>query len=679
MPLYAATIFLSAFLLFLVQPVISKQILPWFGGAASVWTTCLVFFQMSLLAGYAYTDAFVRRATQRRQVIVHSILLVGSLAILPITPGVQWKPSGGENPLWLILGMLATTVWLPYFLLSTTSPFVQSWIVRAMPGTSPYRLFALSNLASMLALLGYPFVIEPWASTRSQGLAWSVGYALFVLICVATAWISLRRATLHAGHGSTDVEPTTMTHERPEPLPLAGESLWFVLAAAASVLLLAVTNQITRNIAAIPLLWIGPLAIYLLTFIIAFDGSAWYRRGLVIPLAATGTILMALPLNHIFGGDRLLADVGAFLVGLFAVCMFAHGELARLKPAPRHLTRFYLVVSLGGATGAALVGIAAPLVLPAYFELPVGLVLCALLIYWQIRSSSAAHRAAAVAMILVTVFFATANVRSFYSGTERAMRNFYGVLRVQDSGSDSDERRRTLIDGTTVHGTQLLAPGLRARPTTYYSATSGIGRILNVLKRNKASLHVGLIGLGAGTLATYGRQSDVYRFYEINPDVIAIANDYFTFLKDSAAKISTILGDARLALERESPQRFDLLVVDAFSSDAIPVHLMTFEAVALYRSHLNAGGVMAFHVSNRFLDLVPVVETLGNAHELGSATILDPGGIEIGSGPSHWVLLGGTPETFEAPEIAGVKEPPRPVDAAIPWTDDRNSLVQTIR
>jgi hypothetical protein len=455
-------------------------------------------------------------------------------------------------------------------------------------------------------------------------------------------------------------------------------ALWVVLAATASMLLLAVTNQITRNIAAVPLLWIAPLAVYLLTFILTFDGSRWYRRGLVIPLAGAALVAMALPLQAFGLAHELVTEIGVFLVGQFLACLFAHGELARLKPAPQYLTVFYLMVSLGGATGSALVGIVAPLVLPAYFELPAGLVLCALLMYWQVRPEPVARRAIAIAVTLATVFCATMNVQSFFADTVLATRNFYGVLRVQEQTGGAEERHRTLTDGTTVHGMQFVNTPMSKRPTAYFTPTSGIGRLLASLSGD-SPVRVGIVGLGAGTLAAYGRPGDTYRFYEINPDVVVVANEQFTFLDDSAAAIETALGDARLTLEREAPQRFDVLAIDAFSSDAIPVHLITFEAVALYRRHMRPGGVIAFHVSNRFLDLVPVVEALGNAHGLYGVSIFDAAGTTPGARPSNWVLLAESPERLKRFGMADVPQPLQSHGSDRLWTDDFNNLIQVLK
>src|SRR5436190_17519183 len=361
MLLYAVTIFVSAFLLFLVQPVMAKQILPWFGGSAAVWTTCLVFFQSSLLAGYAYSDVAVHRLAPRAQVRLHSVLLLVSLALLPIIPGADWKPLGSENPSWRILGLLAATIGLPYFLLSTTSPLVQAWFARTRSGESPYRLFALSDLASMLALVGYPFLLEPWVPTRTQALGWSVGYVVFVLLCAAAGWASLRRRQRTESATAQGNAPLSDAAADTTAPTLARQLLWATLAGTASLLLLAVSNHITQNIAAVPLLWIVPLALYLFTFILCFDGRGWYRREVFLAMFAAGVSVMAWTLADPSLTHDLAIQLGVFCGGLFLACMFCHGELARLKPAPKYLTRFYLMVSVGGAAGSALVGIVAPL------------------------------------------------------------------------------------------------------------------------------------------------------------------------------------------------------------------------------------------------------------------------------------------------------------------------------
>ena len=675
MLLYAVTIFVSAFLLFLVQPVMAKQILPWFGGSATVWTTCLVFFQSTLTAGYAYADWTVHKLAPKRSVQLHLLLLVASLLVLPIMPADRWKPDGDENPSWLILGMLAATIGLPYFLLSTTSPLVQAWFARRFHGASPYRLFALSNLASMLALLGYPFLLEPWTATRAQAWGWSAGYVLFVALCVAAGWRSLPR-----GEGTAAADPIA------SPLPLASDAaptvarqlLWCTLAATASILLLGVSNHITQNIASVPLLWIVPLALYLLTFILTFDGTGWYKRDVLLSMAAAALGVMAWTLADPSLTHELEIQVGVFCIGLFLACMFCHGELVRLKPAPRFLTRFYLMISLGGAAGAVLVGILAPLVLPAYFELAAGLALCALLLLWQVRADYPVYGVLGLVALFTTVGCAIWGVTEFYTNAISASRNFYGVLRVQEVGTSTGSHRRSLVHGTILHGNQYMDKALATQPTTYYTNTSGIGRLLDVLHPRIDPLRVGVIGLGTGSLAVYGTPGDTYKFYEINPEVVAVAKRDFTYLHDSGATIETALGDARLVMEREPAQNFDVLAIDAFSSDAIPVHLMTYEALGIYRKHVKTDGVIAFHVTNRFLNLVPVVEALATAHGMKTLWIADEGEGTLAS-RSDWILLTVNPRLLDSPRLTEAAQPITQRPDWRLWTDDFNNLVQVLK
>jgi len=681
--LYSAlTIFCSAFLLFLLQPIIAKQILPWFGGSAAVWTTCLVFFQTTLLLGYAYADFSVRRLSSRMQLRLHVVLLVASLVVLPIVPGAFWKPSGLESPIWLILGLLAATIGLPYFLLSTTSPLVQAWFARSHPGRSPYRLFALSNLASMLALLGYPFLLEPWIATRMQAWGWSVGYALFACLAIVT---TLRSSTAAAGEapdvltaGAAPAQTASAGPVMPEPPPtVRRQVLWCALAGTSSVLLLAVTNHITQNIAAVPLLWIVPLTLYLITFIICFDGEGWYRRPLFLALLAAGLGVMAWTLADPRLTHELALQLGVFCAGFFLACMFCHGELVTGKPAPRHLTRFYLMISLGGALGSILIGVVAPLTLPGDYDLALALVACATLLVLQVRRDALVFRLLADTALLVAIgcgiwsFIETARDVVYTS------RNFYGVLRVQESGS-GEALRRQLIHGTIMHGKQYLDPALRTQATSYYTATSGIGRVLETINPRLEPLKVGIIGLGTGTIATYGGRGDVFRFYDINPGVVAIAQRDFSYLKDSAATVELPLGDARLSLAREPPQHFDVLAIDAFSSDAIPVHLITQEAVEVYLRHMKPDGVIAFHVTNRYLNLVPVVE--GIAHELGlEALWIDDPGTGVLANASSWVLLAKLPGRLADARLTDASFPmPMRRDWRV-WTDDFNNLVQVLK
>jgi SAM-dependent methyltransferase/MFS family permease len=671
MPLFAVTIFASAFLLFLVQPIVAKQVLPWFGGSAAVWATCLVFFQTTLLFGYAYADVVIRRIAPRTQARLHMALLAVSLVALPIVPAAFWKPSGDEQPILLILGMLAFTIGLPYFLLSTTSPLLQAWFARRFPGRNPYRLFALSNLASLLALLGYPFLLEPWVATRLQAWGWSAGYALFVVLAGVVAWVSRDAPAIVAAGDDANAPPV------PPPAG-ARQLLWCTLAATGSVLLLAVSNHITQNVASVPLLWVVPLSIYLLTFILCFDGKGWYRRDLFLAVLSAALGVMAWSLADPDVTHDMTIQLSVFGFGLFVACMFCHGELVLLKPAPAYLTRFYLMVSLGGAAGAALVGIFAPLVLPADFELNVVLVLCAALLIWQVRREARVYKALAGIALGTTAGCVVWAVANFYDSTIVAQRNFYGVLRVREGNDGANGTHRWLVHGNIMHGKQYLRDDLRREATSYYSPHSGIGRLIEAMHPRTEPVKVGVIGLGAGTIATYGAKGDTYRFYDINPAVIDVAKRDFSYLRDSEATIELPLGDARLTLEREPPQNFDVLAVDAFSSDAIPVHLITREAVEVYLRHMKPDGVIAFHVTNRYLDLVPVVE--GIAHELGlhALWINDDGELPLANS-SSWVLVAKDPVRLSDPRLGEVATNIGARRDWRVWTDDFNNLLQVLK
>ncbi len=671
MLLHAATVFLSAFLLFLVQPVLAKQILPWFGGTAVVWTTCMVFFQFVLLLGYAYSHWIATRVGSQRQSAIHAALLVASLAFLPILPGDGWKPAGDENPVVLILTLLFATIGLPYFLLSTTSPLVQAWFAREFPGSSPYRLFALSNFASMLALVGYPFLFEPWLATQQQSWAWSGGYAIFALLCAALAWRSRALAPLERA--------TPSPEEAAQPRPSARSiALWLALASMGSVTLLAVSNHLTQNVSSIPLLWVIPLAIYLLTFILCFEGTRWYRRDAYLGFLVWILCVMAWFLSDKRLQFELVWQVAVFAAGLFVVCMFCHGELARLRPGPRHLTLFYLVVSLGGVVGGVLVGIVAPLALPGFLELEIALAVVALLALVL----NLDRPKPIVAMFALVVAFTTGaaawRVDHLMEDTVLIERNFYGVLRVKETlarEGDPETRYRSLVHGAILHGEQWMAEKYRRAATTYYKTSSGIGMV--ILAHEGKAIKVGVIGLGTGTLATYGDADDTYRFYDINPAVPRVAREKFTYLSDSPARIEIVLGDARLNLEREPAQGFDVLAVDAFSGDSIPVHLITLEAVGAYLRHMKPAGVIAFHVSNRFLDLKPVLLAIAERHGLEYAYVHEKG--DQGSTTSDWVLLTRHKPLILRPEIVGATEPVAPQPDWRLWTDAYNNLIQVWR
>jgi SAM-dependent methyltransferase len=619
---YAVTIFLSAFLLFLVQPIIAKQILPWFGGSSAVWTTALVFFQSALLAGYAYAD-LTQRLGVRRQALLHVGLLALSLLTLPILASAEWKPQGDEAPIVRILLLLTATIGLPYFLLSTTTPLLQAWYWRRFRAEVPYRLFALSNFASLIALLGFPVLFEPWLTLPQLGWAWSLLYAGFVLICAVTAWLSLRAE--HVGDAIELQDREVASGAVPTP---AMQLRWLALAAMGSVMLLAVTNHVTQNVASVPFLWVLPLSLYLLTFVLAFDHPRWYQRSVFIAAVAIAVPAMAWLIPSL---DLKLA-ASVFFVGLFVACMFCHGELARLRPDPRHLTRFYLMLSVGGALGAVLVAIVAPLTLHGYFEVNIALVLLALLVLLQLGGWK---RLIGLAVVAVTAYFSIQGALDYSRGLRVMERDFYGVVRTRDSAEPVPYR--AMLHGGIIHGGQLLGDAYRNTPSDYFGPGSGYGRLFAALNERKPGpRRVGIIGLGAGVVASYGRPGDTFTFYEISPRVLDVARSEFTFLRDTPAKTEVVLGDGRLSLEREAPRRYDVLGIDAFSGDSIPMHLVTREAMAQYVRHLAPDGVIVFQATNRYIDLLPIVKRLAAEVGMEAVVVSDaPAGSD--SGPEYWL------------------------------------------
>jgi SAM-dependent methyltransferase len=673
MPIYALTIFTSAFLLFLVQPLMAKQILPWFGGSAAVWTTCLVFFQFLLLAGYAYSDWTTRRLAPRRQVAVHIALLVLSLASLPIIPGAGWKPAGDEDPTWRILGLLTVTIGLPYFLLSTTGPLVQAWFARSFPAGTVYRLFALSNFGSLLALISYPFVVEPWVTGKHQSWGWSAAYTVFTVLCAASALYSLRAQPAAAAQAAA-AEPQA------GPPPGARDyGLWLLLSAMGSFILLAVTNHITHDVASVPFLWILPLTLYLLTFILCFEGRGWYRRHIFLGPLLVIVAAMAWALHQETGLMDIKEAIPLNMIGLFVMCMFFHGELAEAKPSPRYLTRFYLMVSLGGALGGLAVGIVAPKLFNTYYEFGLGLVATLLIAAYLTR----VMHAVVPMLVLVATGFTAFHAYSYVAKITRDAivleRNFYGTLRVKDADVGQPNATRTLVHGVIMHGEQYLAKDKRLVPTSYYGETSGVARVLKVMGAASPELRVGVVGLGTGTLAAHGRKGDVYRFYEINPQVIEIARREFSFLNESGAKVETVLGDARLRMEGEQPQRYDLLAIDAFSSDSIPVHLITREAMAVYLRHLKPDGVIAFHITNRFLRLGPVVKSVAGELFGVHVALIEDDAKDSDLSSTDWVMVTRNKALLDNPAIAPHVVKIEDIPGLRVWTDDFNNLFQIIK
>ena len=674
MPLYAATIFLSAFLLFEVQPMIAKFILPWFGGSAAVWSAALLFFQLVLLAGYLYAHCLIRYVPAKAQMILHTTLLAASLATLPIVPAMHWKPAGTEDPTFRILLLLGATVGLPYMLLSATSPLLQAWYVRTHAGAIPYRLFALSNFGSMLALLSYPVLVEPRLALGHQATAWSAGYAVFACVCAVAGWNSRR---------GVDAMPSEAAGEAPRAGTIL---LWAGLAACASTLLLAVTSHLTQNVAPIPLLWIAPLSLYLLSFILCFESDRIYNRYVFLPL-------LAVSLGLFTWGDYMYEYnidvkrmIPALCAALFVACMVCHGELARRKPHPRYLTGFYLTVSAGGAAGGLFVALLAPRIFHSYAELPVAMAVCSLLVacvLWN-RSPGIARplwmRTSLVLGVgMFSGYLARAEVQKS-SGYVLSARNFYGVLRVRDDPASSvDVATRTLIHGTINHGTEILVPGGERTATSYFGRDSGIARAIATLGE-AGPIRIGILGLGAGVTATLARPGDTLHYYEINPLVFEIAKSQFGFYKACPAAKQLFLGDGRLVLEGLPDEHLDFLAMDAFSSDAVPVHLLTREAWASYQRHLKPGGVLAVNITNRYLNLEPVIAR--TALDLGwhGVVVEDDGLEESFYTLSVWALMSRDPGIFQHRNFRDSSVTPLKTSAGFrPWTDDYSNIIQILK
>jgi hypothetical protein len=748
----ALTILLSSFLLFLVQPIIAKQVLPLFGGSAGVWTTCLVFFQMVLLLGYTYAHLLTRRGVRSRQFLVHVFLLLTSCLALPIIPAPFWQRGIDSAPALRILGLLAATVGLPYFLLASTAPLLQRWLSedvnRPAQQRSIYRLFALSNLGSLIGLLSYPFVIEPFSTLRGQAWGWSSAYLAFVTCFISYAWAKRRLP---------DIKQAPTTGGTAAGIPPASwhYAYWIGCAALGSALLLSVTNQITQNVASIPFLWIVPLSMYLLSFVICFEGRSgrgWYeRRFWMTPaMLATGAMAWALFANQ--GNLSVFVALPIFTVGVLSGCVVCHGELARSKPDPRHLTHFYLCVATGGAAGGLMVGLVAPLVFDGYWEMPLALLGVSLLgLYgcseavrvsperpWTVNLTAALLATALILLFLgglpseldpytltwskivmgdarwgcaallvmsallllryrlsrsialTALFCAVVFDLSYYheltAGTKYAVRNFYGALRVIDTPYGTSHIR-SLKHGVILHGSQYAQQPQRGMPTTYYGETSGIGRTILSEHRTLGALRIGSVGLGAGTLAVYGEPGDLFRVYELNPAVIDIAQNLFTYLTDSKARVESILGDARLSLEIEvargefdqPEQRFDVLSIDAFSGDAIPVHLLTREAFATYARAIKPNGVIAFHLSNTYLDLPPVVEQIARDAGFHAVFVADRPRAPALTVASDWVLATRNTAFLRQPEIADHTTPIVTRSGIPMWTDQFGNLLQILK
>jgi hypothetical protein len=677
-----AAVGLSAFLLFQVQPIFARFILPWFGGGPGVWTTCMLFFQGLLLAGYAYAHALTTCASPKWQVGLHGALVALAVASLPLEPRPPdaLLPSQQAEPTWQILGLLARHVALPYFVLSATGPLLQVWHGRVCGAAMPYRLYALSNGGSLLALLSYPVLVEPFLARQAQTRSWSVAFVMFGALILGVAWSVWRSERRDGNQPVAAASPGY----RPQPPRWPLRMLWVALAACASVLLLATTNKLCQDVAVIPFLWIAPLSLYLLSFILCFDRSQWYPRrrfAIALPLAL-GLAVYALA----YGGSLpIVPQVVLYACALFVCCMVCHGELHRLRPPAAHLTAFYLCLAAGGALGACFVALAAPRMFAGYSEFHWGLwalaaLMTCLFAYERTTMPWGAKRARVYPWGLAgTLLLGSALLFESHRGTARTVasaRNFYGVLRVLEGDRERPgQGTRVLRSGQVIHGLQFTSPGQAKWATGYYHEGAGVGLAMEAL-RARGALRVGVIGLGAGTLAAYGQLGDQFRFYEINPAVDTIARAHFSYLSSTPATVEVALGDARITLEREPARNYDLLVVDAFSGDAIPIHLLTREALRLYQRHLAPAGILAVHISNQHLDLFPVVRRL--ASDAGLEWRLfrhDDPARPWWKFESVWMLLARNPSLFDTDALRRAAVAVAPSGAASDlWTDEYASL-----
>lgn len=656
--LFAIAVFWSALLLLLIQPVIAKAILPWFGGSAGVWTTSMLFFQCALLLGYLYAHLLHRYLPIKAQAAVHCALLLASLLLLPVQPSSAWKPSGESDPVPGILGLLVTSAGLPYFLLSTTSPLLQAWFARSSKMGLPWRLYAISNLGSLAALLCYPVLVEPNFTVRNQLAFWSAGFVLFALLCGATAILSVREAV--------PSEPSAAPH-------LSMILTWLALAATPSVLWLAVANQLSQDVAAVPFLWIVPLALYLLSFVLTFDTHRWYRPGLYRWVLPAGWIAV---LGAVAQQGYLHIGWSVLLLGsaLFLCCMFCHGELAQLRPASSELTWFYLTLAAGGALGGLLVGAVAPRVFTEYLELPLGVLAVVMLSLWLLYRLPVS-RVVRIGSVAVLGVIGALVTRGNGFAHQINLRNFYGTLQVSDTG-ELENKYRSLYNGTIQHGIQFLWAERSRIPTTYYGPASGAALVLKILQE-RGPVHAGLIGLGAGTMAAYSQPRDSFRFYEINPLVIHLARAEFRYLRESFAPVEVVAGDARLSLEREPPQAYNLIAVDAFSGDSIPVHLLTREALALYFQHLAPGGAIAIHVTNKHLDLAPVVKLAANDQRAHAVMIHNSPEEDRRIYFSSWVIV--TKDDDLDRKLNWLSSPIKGNGRLRLWTDDYSNLFTILK
>jgi len=688
--LYLSTIFIGAFLLFQVQPLIAKLILPLFGGGAAIWTACLLFFQAFLLLGYAYSHYLTKFNSIKYQVTLHLLLITLSLIFLPITLSYGLEGSYSQfisdSPLLGIILLLTFSIGLPYLLLSSTGPLVQRWLSYQDSSKLPYKLYSLSNVASLLALLTYPFIFEPQLTLSNQILFWSIGYLVFALLFIFLATAMFKNADL--------LKISNAQTSAKVPVRKNIVALWLMLSATGVVLLVSTTNAMTQNIPPMPFLWILPLCIYLLTFIISFHSPRWYVRWywlLLFVISSFAAVFM------FFIGSQfdIISQVVIYSVILFSACMICHGELAKLKPPVENLTLFYLTMSLGGFLGSAFVAFVAQNLFSQFLEFPIGIITVYFLFYFCVRVAPSSDHSAllkdklltktsVVTVIVLIGFFSYLNTLFAQTNIDSS-RNFYGILSVKDVEINHSLERR-LIDGSTSHGTQNLNKHLDGSdditPRSYYRSNTGVAVALEQL-RSPSPIKVGIIGLGAGTLAAYGQSGDNYTFYELNPNVFSMAKKHFSYLALSKANVEVVLGDGRVSLVDELKaginNDFDVLVVDAFSGDSIPTHLLTVEALVIYFQQLKLDGVLAIHISNSHLGLTPLMRGLANTFNKQARYFKTTQG-PVGSNKAEWVLLTNNSVFLDNSVVKQLSSKwPQGSDKTVVWTDDYSNLLSVLK
>ena len=722
--LFAGTLFISATLMFILQPLFGKLLLPLLGGSPAVWNTCMVFYQTVLFLGYLYAHILSSKCDPRRQVLIHAVVIVVSFIALPVALPEVTNPPTDTNPTFWLMGILFLAIGLPFFVVSTVSPLLQKWFADIGHHTSedPYYLYAASNAGSMVALLSYPFLIEPTIGLVEQKSFWSIGYVLLGILIIGCAVVLWRNQSAESTDKIEEVEES-------ENLPLLTQLHWLVLAFVPSSLLLGLTNFISTDIASVPLLWIIPLTLYLLTFILVF--SKWADK--IHPAMVSLQPIVLLPfIAYSFVDPAALPfwlNLILHLIAFFLAVMVCHGELAKRRPHTKHLTHFYLIMSFAGMLGGMFNTFVAPFIFNAVYEYPIMIVaalflrpgfssqkalfqmwfplllLCLGLTVYLLSDNlsqsiiysatnglillaglSYAFRSQAINLGLLTgvILFFTLGIQNLISNTIYQERSFFGVLSVRESvlldENKKPEKYHELFHGTTKHGAQRLASHLQTTPLTYYSRPGPMGQLFKVFDNKNQDWEIGAVGLGAGALACYAKQQQHWTQYEIDPLVIEIAKnpDYFTYLKRCSKNSTFKVGDARLSLANESDQKFDLLIMDAFSSDSVPTHLLTREAIELYFTKLKPNGILAFHITNRHLEIKKVISDHVNHFKLSALIQEFKPKKEI---PlviaTDWVVMAKHAETLEPlrqSQLGNWQKLPLFFDMK-PWADDFTNII----